>query len=99
MTQTRVKFSTFKEYLSYSDAMPLEGRYELIDGALVRLRRAQYAAIGVPEYWLVDPIAQTVLVLSLQGETYQEIGVFGQLDSIASIELAGLRLAVAQVFD
>lgn len=38
------------------------------------------------------------MVLSLQGEEYQEIGVFGQSDAIASIEFAGLRLAAAQIF-
>lgn len=195
MTQARVKFTSFEEYLSSSDAMSLEGRYELIDGELIELppesrlnstiavrillvllaagipvelihpgkcevqvpvlqphdaanrypdlvvlrpehldltqrrltitldmppprlivevvspgktnrdrdyihKRSQYAAIGVPEYWLVDPVAQTVMVLSLQGEEYQEIGVFGQSDAIASIEFAGLRLAAAQIFN
>jgi Uma2 family endonuclease len=37
MTQAKVKFITFEEYLSYSNETPLEGRYELIDGALVEL--------------------------------------------------------------
>ncbi|WP_315874387.1 hypothetical protein [Leptodesmis sichuanensis] len=37
MTQARVKFTTFEEYLSYSDETPLEGCYELIDGELVEL--------------------------------------------------------------
>ncbi|GAB4351145.1 MAG: Uma2 family endonuclease [Leptolyngbyaceae cyanobacterium] len=195
MTQARVKFTSFEEYLSSNDAMSLEGRYELIDGELIELppesrlnstiavrillvllaagipvelihpgkcevqvpvlqphdaanrypdlvvlqpehldltqrrltitldmppprlivevvspgktnrdrdyihKRSQYAAIGVPEYWLVDSVAQTVMVLSLQGEEYQEIGVFGQSDAIASIEFAGLRLAAAQIFN
>ncbi len=35
MTQARSRFSSFEEYLSYSDAM--EGRYLLIDGELVEL--------------------------------------------------------------
>jgi Uma2 family endonuclease len=195
MTQARVTFTSFEEYLSSSDAMSLEGRYELIDGELIELppesrlnstiavrillvllaagipvelihpgkcevqvpvlqphdaanrypdlvvlrpehleltqrrltitldmppprlivevvspgktnrdrdyihKRSQYAAIGVPEYWLVDPVAQTVMVLSVQGETYQEIGVFGEPAAISSIEFAGLRLAVAQIFN
>ena len=37
MTQARVRFSNFEEYLSYSDKTPLEGRYLLIDGELVEL--------------------------------------------------------------
>lgn len=195
MTQARVKFTTFEEYLSYSDATPMEGRYELIHGELVELppesepnnwianclqfllaaanvsplrlikihalelqvpvlrpkdaanrypdlvvlrpehldlmqrrltitldmppprlivevvspgktnrdrdyihKRAQYAAIRVLEYWLIDPVAQTVLVLSLEGKAYREIGVFAQQESIASVEFAELELTVEQIF-
>ena len=194
MTQARVTFTSFEEYLSFSDATPMEGRYELIDGELVELppeselnnwianylqfllvqanvaplrlirihalelqvpilqskdaanrypdlvvlrsehlkltqrrltitldmppprliaevvspgktnrdrdyiyKRAQYAAIGVPEYWLIDPVAQTVMVLSLEGGTYREIGVFGK--QIASIEFPGLELTVEQIVE
>jgi Uma2 family endonuclease len=35
-------------------------------------KRAEYAARGIPEYWIVDPIAEVVLVLSLEGTEYQE---------------------------
>ena len=196
MTQAKVTFTTFEEYLSYSDEMPMEGFYELINGVLVELppesepntwiadnlqfllaianlvshrlikthsceiqvpvlhpkdaanrfpdlvvlrpehleltqrrltitldmppprlvvevvspgktnrdrdyihKRSQYAAIGVPEYWLLDPVTQTVAVLSLEGEAYREIGVFGNQEAIASIELAGLELTVGQIFE
>lgn len=195
MTQARVKFTTFEEYLSYSDATPMEGRYELLNGELVELppesrlnstiavrillvlmatgipvelihpgkcevqvpvlrlgdaanrypdlvvlreehleltqrrltitlemppprliaevvspgkinrdrdyihKRAQYVAIGVSEYWLIDPVAQTVMVLSLEGEAYREVGVFGKQETIFSVEFAGLKLVVEQIFD
>jgi Uma2 family endonuclease len=194
MTQARVKFASFEEYLDYSDAMSLEGRYELVQGELVELppesrlnstiairvllalmavgtavellhpgkcevqvpvlqpgdaanrypdlvvlrtehleltqrrltitlemppprlmvevvslgqtnrhrdyvqKRNQYAAIGVPEYWLIDPEAQTVMVLSLAGEAYQAIGVFGIGGMITSIEFPELKLTVGQIF-
>lgn len=195
MTQARVKFSTFEEYLSYSDETPMEGRYELIDGELVELppesepnnwianslqfllatakvvplrlikihalelqtpvlrpkdaanrypdlvilrsehldlmkrrltitldmppprlivevvspgktnrdrdyihKRAQYAAIGVPEYWLIDPVAQTVIVLSLEGKAYREVGVFSRQETLVSVEFAALDLTVEQIF-
>ncbi|MBE9135607.1 Uma2 family endonuclease [Nodosilinea sp. LEGE 07088] len=62
-------------------------------------KRAQYAAIGVPEYWLVDPAAQTVMVLSLAGETYQEVGVFGLQRAIASVEFPDLTLKASQIFE
>ena len=43
-------------------------------------KRAQYAAIAVPEYWLIDSVAQTVMVLTLDGE-YREVGVFSGGDA------------------
>jgi Uma2 family endonuclease len=195
MTQAKVKLTTFEEYLSYSDEVEIEGRYELINGELVELspeselnnwiadnlqflfatanvvsrrlikthaceiqvpvlhpkdaanrypdfvvlrpehleltqrrltitldmapprliaevvspgktnrdrdyiyKRAQYAAISVPEYWLLDPIAQTVLVLTLDGEAYREVGVFSGDEAISSIEFADLALTVGQIF-
>ncbi|WP_017296840.1 Uma2 family endonuclease [Nodosilinea nodulosa] len=62
-------------------------------------KRAQYAAIGVPEYWLIDPIAQTVMVLSLDGEAYREIGVFGLQGAVVSVEFPDLTLGVRQIFE
>ncbi len=194
MTQAKVKFTTFEEYLLYSDAASVEGRYELIHGELVELppsevnnwianylqfllaasnfplrlvkihalelqvpllqpddsanrypdlvvlrpehlnlmqrrliitldmppprlvaevvspgktnrdrdyihKRAQYAAIAVPEYWLVDSVAQTVMVLTLGGEVYREVGVFSGGEAIFSVELVGLELTVGQIFE
>jgi Uma2 family endonuclease len=61
-------------------------------------KRSQYAAIGVDEYWIVDPQAQTVLVLSLAGEEYQEVGQFCGKEAIVSIAFAELALTVEQVF-
>ncbi|MBW4653285.1 MAG: Uma2 family endonuclease [Kaiparowitsia implicata GSE-PSE-MK54-09C] len=195
MTQARVRFATFEDYLAYSDTTSLEGRYELIDGALVELppesrlnstiavqillallaarvsvdlvhpgkcevqvpvlrsgdaanrypdlvvlrpehldltqrrltltldmppprlivevlspgktnrdrdlvhKRAQYAAIGVPEYWWIDPVAQTVTVLTLVDNRYEDRGTFHGQDSVNSAEFAGLTLTVAQMFE
>jgi Uma2 family endonuclease len=62
-------------------------------------KRAQYAGLGVPEYWLVDPAAQTVMVLSLAGETYQEVGVFGLQRAITSVEFPDLTLKASQIFE
>ncbi|MCS6815696.1 MAG: Uma2 family endonuclease [Cyanobacteria bacterium] len=35
-------------------------------------KRQEYAARGIPEYWIVDPDRRVVLVLTLQGQVYQE---------------------------
>jgi len=61
-------------------------------------KRAQYAAIGVPEYWLIDPNSQTVMVLTLQGDDYSEVGTFRGSDSIVSPTIPELRLTAKQVF-
>jgi Uma2 family endonuclease len=62
-------------------------------------KRAQYAAISVPEYWLVDPELESVLVLGLAAEGYQELGTFSGNQMIESNELEGLILRVDQLFE
>lgn len=196
MTQIKVKFTTFEEYLSYSNKALLEGRYALIDGELINLppeselnnwiadnlqfliaisnvvlrrlikthsceiqvpvlqaqdsanrfpdlvilrnehleltqrrltltldmppprlvaevvspgktnrdrdyihKRAQYAAIAVPEYWLIDPVAQVVIVLSLDGAVYREVGIFSGDEVITSVELSELGVTPSQIFE
>jgi Uma2 family endonuclease len=191
VTQAKPRFTTFEEYLSYSE--DLEGRFQLIDGALIELppesegndwialvlrdwlvqivnrrlvrlgkceiqvpilqkrdaqnrfpdlvvlreehlqltqrrltitlemppprlvvevvspgktnrdrdyinKRSQYGAIGVDEYWIIDPQAQTVLVLSLAGEEYEEVGQFCGKEAIVSIAFSELSLTVEPVF-
>jgi Uma2 family endonuclease len=61
-------------------------------------KRAQYGAIGVDEYWIVDPNAQKVLVLELAGEEYREVGQFGGDDRILSITFPELTLTAQQIF-
>jgi Uma2 family endonuclease len=43
-----------------------------------------YAHAGVQEYWLVDPGAQVVEVLSLEDGKYQSLGVFEDQDAVIS---------------
>ena len=62
-------------------------------------KRSQYAALGVPEYWLIDPDGKTVTVLTLSGEDCQTIGTFSGSESIQSQELPGLSLPVEQLFE
>jgi Uma2 family endonuclease len=47
-------------------------------------KRDQYAAQDIPEYWLIDPEAQTVMVLHLQNGSYGEVGLFQGDDRINS---------------
>ena len=39
-------------------------------------KRMDYAEAGIPEYWIVNPVADTVTVLVLSGGEYEEYGVF-----------------------
>jgi Uma2 family endonuclease len=56
-------------------------------------KRAEYAERGIPEYWIVDPIAEVVLVLSLEGTEYQEQRFTGSM-AIASPTFPDLDLTV-----
>ncbi|MBC8161057.1 MAG: Uma2 family endonuclease [Roseiflexaceae bacterium] len=62
-------------------------------------KRGDYADGGVPEYWIVNPLNQTITVLVLQDKAYTEHGVFlrGELASSATLE--GFTVAVSEVFD
>lgn len=60
-------------------------------------KRQQYAARGIPEYWLIDPQAQAVIVLKLEDRGYVEVGRFQGSDQIESPELGSLEIAAEQI--
>lgn len=61
-------------------------------------KRIQYQDCCVPEYWIVDPQTQTILVLELKGYSYQEVGNFSQDDLIESPIFQELTLTVSEIF-
>lgn len=61
-------------------------------------KRMQYQDRGVPEYWVVDPQLQTILLLALQDDRYQEVATFSGNDRLVSPQLGALNLTTAQVF-
>ena len=63
-------------------------------------KRAEYAAAGIPEYWIVDPGPRTVTVLTLLEDAteYAEAGVYGETDTAASVLLEGFTVSVADLF-
>ncbi|MBE9204132.1 Uma2 family endonuclease [Synechocystis salina LEGE 06099] len=61
-------------------------------------KRQQYQACGIPEYWIVDPQTQTVLVLELSAGCYQEVGNFKEIMTIQSPTFPQLSLTVNEIF-
>lgn len=60
-------------------------------------KRHQYAEIGVPEYWLVDPECQIVTLLQWVNGQYIEHGIFKEHDRINSPTFGELLLTAAQI--
>ena len=63
----------------------------------IRDKRIDYAAAGVPEYWIVDPRPRfrSVTVLTLEGTEYREHGVFGEGETASGPLLPGFAADVA----
>jgi Uma2 family endonuclease len=61
-------------------------------------KRREYAQANIPEYWLIDPERKTVFVLWLEGNTYQEHGLFLLGDQATSRLLPGFTVDVNALF-
>ena len=61
-----------------------------------RYKRSEYAARGIAEYWIVDPIAQKVTILEWVEGFYDELVYEGDR-AIASKVFPALELTAAQV--
>ncbi len=60
-------------------------------------KRQQYQDCGIPEYWIVDPHTQKILILELQNSFYQEVGTFSQNDRLPSPNFPEFNLTAAEV--
>ena len=58
-----------------------------------------YAEAGVPEYWIVEPVAGTITVLRLDGDRYATHGVFGRGMTATAATLPGFAVPVPMVLD
>lgn len=63
-----------------------------------RYKRSEYAARGIQEYWIVDPLQQIITVLTLVDGLYEE-QVFQGEAPIVSSTLSNLELTAAQVMN
>jgi len=62
-------------------------------------KRADYAACGIPEYWIADPRDRTIRQLLLVQQGYVEHALFRDGDRLESAVLPGLAVDVSAVFD
>jgi Uma2 family endonuclease len=62
-----------------------------------RYKRSEYAALAVPEYWIVDPLEAKVTRLLWEEGLYEETVLTGQ-QAIPSAAFPDLTLSVEQVF-
>lgn len=58
-----------------------------------------YAATGIAEYWIVDPLQSTITVLVLEGDHYVKHGVFHRGEYATSKLLDGFTISVDDVLD
>jgi Uma2 family endonuclease len=59
-------------------------------------KRTEYAERGIPEYWIIDPIAGLVFVLNLVDDIYQ-VNLFAGIQPIVSNAFPELGLTANQV--
>ncbi|MDF5710063.1 MAG: Uma2 family endonuclease [Nostoc sp. S4] len=62
-----------------------------------RYKRSEYAAVEVPEYWIVDPLNEKISVLSLEEGFYEETVFIGN-QQIGSRTFPEIAIAVGRVF-
>lgn len=62
-------------------------------------KRKDYAAAGVPEYWIVDPLASRISVLVLEQGAYREIQVATLGQTAISVTVPGFDVDVSELLE
>ncbi len=65
----------------------------------IRIKPLDYAEARIPEYWIVNPMDETVTVLVLEDDAYTEHGRFRRGQRADSVLLSGFSVDVGEVFD
>ncbi len=62
-------------------------------------RVRDYAEAGIPEYWIVNPLNETITVLALEEQAYALHGIFHRDQRAISKLLNGFGIEVDEIFD
>ena len=87
MRPTRVAPDLAVEVLSRSTGVRDRGR-----------KMKTFAKFSVPEYWIVDPVVNTLEVFRLEAAGYTIEGMYGPDDTVTSPTLKGLTFPAASIF-
>jgi Uma2 family endonuclease len=63
------------------------------------LKKSDYAQAGIPEYWIVNPLNETIIVHRLQGRRYVRHGLFRRGQKATSVLPSGFAVDVDAAFD
>jgi Uma2 family endonuclease len=66
---------TVEQYLKLTDQT--NHLIEFTDGMIERQKRLDYAEAGISEYWIVNPLDDTITVLVLAGAAMRSMGYSG----------------------
>jgi Uma2 family endonuclease len=66
-------------------------------GRDLRDKRALYERSSIPEYWIVDPVVETIQVLTLARGTYREAALYRRGDALVSPLLPELKFLFAGI--
>ena len=64
----------------------------------VQTKRAEYAAVGIPEYWIIDLAQKMISVFVLANDAYALHGNFSAGQAAASVMLRGFAVDVSALF-
>jgi Uma2 family endonuclease len=62
-------------------------------------KRGDYAEARIPEYWIVNPQTEVIIVLRLESDRYEEAGTYKRGQIAASVLMPGFSVAVDEVFN
>jgi Uma2 family endonuclease len=61
-------------------------------------KRREYALVGIPHYWIVDPEERTVLTLALRDDNYEVVGEFSGNQNLTSALFPRLAIPLRRLF-